>query len=192
MLISENIPLDVEEVLREMVQWQYMPWGSGRIDNHCAFIALNRLFAIINSGIPKEDFMYQGDLFQICTPYVIDYATLDQSKERPVGTANEYGECWVLPITKYSEKVDAFSKNPDFTRPVFNSKVYHSQQAVLLHVNTGSMYGIDINAFYHRFGLENKRFEDEMEVLFPITKDTLVKEYWCTPNQFKYYMRSRC
>lgn len=191
MLISENIPLDVGEVLCEMEQWQFMPWGSGRIDNRYAFPVLNRLFAAINSGIPKEDFMYQGDLYQICTPYLIDYESIDSTRERLVGRVNEDGGCWVLPITTFSEKVDAFSKSPDFTRDIFY-KVYPSQQATFLHVNTGSMYGIDINAFYHRFGLENKRFEEEMEVLFPIAKDKLVKEYCCTPNQFRYYMRSRC
>lgn len=191
MLISENIQLDAEEVLREMLQRQNLPWNNGRIGDYCRFHALSKLFTVINSGIPKEDFMYQGDLYRIHTSYGTLSENIDPARERLVGKVYEDDSCSVLPITEFSEGVVAFTKNPDFTRNVFY-KVYPSQPAVLLHVNTGFMYGIDVNAFYHRFGLENKRFEDEMEVLFPITKDTLVREYWCTPNQFKYYMRSRC
>lgn len=93
-----------------------------------------------------------------------------------------------LPYTNYSDEVVSYSKSPDFTRDVYY-KVYGSRQAVIIHVNTGHMYGIDVNAFYKRLGLKGNRYTEEQEVLFPITMDTLVKEYWCTPKQFRYYMR---
>ena len=38
--------------------------------------------------------------------------------------------------------------------------------------------------------LKENRYTEEQEVLFPITMDSLVKEYWCTPKQFRYYMRN--
>ena len=188
MLISENIPLDVETVLQELFERQGLPWNNGRINNNHQFNALNKLFEIINSGIPKEDFMYQGDLYRIHTSYGTLSEYIDSSKERLIGKVHEDDSCSVLPITEFTKDVVAFSKSPDFTRPVFY-KVASSRKAVFLHVNTGLLFGIDINQFYRRFDVSNERMEPEMEVLFPLTKKTLVKEYWCTPNRFKYYMR---
>ena len=34
-------------------------------------------------------------------------------------------------------------------------------------------------------------YEDEQEILFPIFKNHIIKEYQCTPNQFRYYMRKQ-
>lgn len=188
MLVSDNIPLDVELVLHEMYERQGLPWNNGRINDYHQFPGLNKLFEIINSGIPKEDFMFQGDLYRIHTSYVTFSEYIDSTKERLIGKVCEDDSCSVLPLTKFSEDVVAFSKSPDFTRKVFY-KVPASSQAVILHVNTGPLFGIDVNQFYKHFGLANERMEDEMEVLFPLTQQTLVKEYWCTPNRFKYYMR---
>ena len=188
MLISENIPLDVEPVLREMYERQGLPWNNGRINDYRQFDALNKLFGIINSGIPKEDFMFQGDLYRIHTAYGTSYECIDSSKERLIGKVYDDDSCLVLPLTQFSKEVVAFSKKPDFTRPVFY-KIYPSEKAVIFHANTGSLFGIDVNQFYKRYGLSNERMKDEMEVLFPLIQETLVKEYWCTPNRFKYYMR---
>ena len=162
-------------VLHEMYERQGLPWNNGRINDYHQFPALNKLFGIINSGIPKEDFMFQGDLYRIHTSYGTLSEYIDPSKERLIG--------------KVYENKRAFSKSYDFTRSVFY-KVPASSQAVIFHVNTGSLFGIDVNQFYKRYGLSNARIEDEMEILFPLTKETLVKEYWCTPNQFKHYMRN--
>lgn len=181
----------VEAVLGEISARQNMPWNSGRINQYHRFDALNKLFAIINSGIPVEDFMFRGNLYRIHTPYVMLSENIDPKKERLISEICDDDSCSVLSITEFTENVIAFSKSPDFTRQVFY-KVDPSAQSVLLHVNTGSMYGIDVNAFYHRYGLAVERFEEEREVLFPLTKETLVKEYWCTPNQFRYYMRKEC
>jgi len=189
MLVSDNIPLDVELVLHEMCERQGLPWNNGRINDYHQFPALNKLFGIINSGIPKEDFMFQGDLYRIHTSYGTLSEYIDPSKERLIGKVYEDDSCSVLPITEFSDDVVAFSKSYDFTRSVFY-KVPASRQAVIFHVNTGSLFGIDVNQFYKRYGLSNARMEDEMEILFPLTQETLVKEYWCTPKQFKHYMRN--
>ena len=188
MLVSDNIPLDVELVLHEMYERQGLPWNNGRINDYHQFPALNKLFEVINSGISKEDFMFRGDLYRIHTPYDTLSEYIDPSKERLIGKICEDGSCMVLPITQFSGEVVAFSKSPDFTRKVFY-KVPASRPAVILHVNTGTLFGIDVNQFYKRYGLSNERMEGEMEVLFPLTQQTLIKEYWCTPNKFKYYMR---
>lgn len=188
MLISENIPLDVEMVLQELYDRQSSPWNNGRINDYHQFDSLNKLFEIINSGIPKESFMFQGDLYRIHTSYVTFSEYIDPVKERLIGKICEDDSCSVLPITQFSKEVVAFSKSPDFTRKVFY-KVPATRQAIILHVNTGKLFGIDVNQFYKRYGLSNERMEDEMEVLFPLTQQTLVKEYRCTPNRFKYYMR---
>ena len=188
MLISENIQIDVDAVLHEIYERQGLPWNSGRINDYNSFDALNKLFAVINSGIPKEDFMYSGDLFRIHTAYHMLSEQINPSKERLIGKVCDDDSCAVLPLTHFTERVVAFSKSPDFTRSVFY-KVHPSQQAVIFHVDSGALYGIDVNAFYHRFGGSNDRFADEKEVLFPLTKETLIKEYHCTPRQFKQYMR---
>lgn len=191
MQISKNIPIEVSDVLAELYRRQGLPWNNGRINDYSQFPSLNKLFEYINSGIQKEDFMYQGDLYRIHTPYCTLSKQIDLRKERLIGEVYEDDSCSVLPITEYTKEVVAFSKSPDFTRPIFY-KVAPSEKAVFLHVNTGSFFGIDINRFYNRFGESNERLESEMEVLFPLTKETLVKEYWCTPNRFKYYMRKAC
>ena len=133
--------------------------------------------------------MFLGDLYRIHTSYGTLSEYIDPSKERLIGKVYEDDSCSVLSITEFSDDVVAFSKSYDFTRSVFY-KVPASRQAVIFHVNTGSLFGIDVNQFYKRYGLSNARIEDEMEILFPLTKETLVKEYWCTPNQFKHYMRN--
>ena len=113
---------------------------------------------------------------------------LDASRERLIDKVCDDGSCSVLPYTNYSDEVVSFSKSPDFLRDVYY-KVSASRQAVMFHVNTGHMYGIDVNALYERFGFKKNRYYEELEVLFPLTIESLVKEYWCTPRQFRYYMR---
>ncbi len=189
MIISNNIPLDVGAVINEMIKRQNLPWNNGRINDDYKFELLNKLFAIINSGIPKEEFMFRGDLFRIHSAYTTCTEFFNPAKEIRNSKICSDSSFSALPITEFSNNVVAFSKSPDFSRSVFY-KVCPSLRAVLLRVNTGFLYGIDVNAFYHQFGVSNDRFEDEKEVLFPLTKDNLVKEYCCTPNQFKYYMRN--
>ena len=189
MLISSNIPLKVDDVLNELSYRQGQPWNNGRINDRDDFTALNKLFAIINSGIPREDFMYRGSLYRLHSGYPTLTEYIDPEKERIIGKVYSDGSCFALPITQYTDGVVAFSKSPDFTRPCFY-KVSESEQGVLFHVSTGSLYGIDVNAFYHRFGFSNERYEAEQEVLFPLSRDTIIKEYHCTPKQFRYYLRS--
>ena len=141
MLISGNIPVDVEAVIGEMSARQNMPWNSGKINQYNRFETLNTLFAIINSGIPREDFMFRGDLYRIHTPYVMLSENIDPKKERLIGEICDDDSCSVVPITEFTKNVVAFSKSPDFTRRAFY-KVDPSAQSVLLHVNTGSMYGL--------------------------------------------------
>ena len=166
-MVSKNIPLDAELVIQEIHKRQDLPWNNGRINNYNEFPLLNNLFKIINSGIAEEDFMYKGDLFRIHTAYESYIDVIDQSNERVLGKIYEDGSCFVLPFTSYSNDVVAFSKDPDFTRKVFY-KVSSKRQAVIIHLNTLDLYGIDINALYHRFGYSNLRLEDEKEVLFPL------------------------
>lgn len=187
MIISEQIPLSVEDVISEIEFRQGLPWNDGRINDHYDFKTLNELFRIINSGIQKEDFMYQGDLYRIHTEYIMYIGYFDSSRERIIGTVGEDEHCFVLPYTQCTNEVVAYSKSPDFMKGVFY-KVAPTIQAVILHANTGKNYGIDVNALYKRYGYKSSRYAEEQEVLFPITKDTLIKEYWCTPRQLKYYM----
>lgn len=184
MLISKNIPIEAETVLKELAERRNLPWNHGRINDYQSFEALNKLFEIINSDIPRENFMYKGDLYRIHTAYSSYSEDVDSEKERIIGEVCDDGSCSVLPVTEFTNTVVAFSKSPDFTRNVFY-KVSPSHEAVIIHSNTGTLFGIDVNKLFQRFGCRNIRLEEEMEVLFPITEETIVKEYCCTPLEFK-------
>ena len=96
--------------------------------------------------------------------------------------------CCFLPKTVYNNNIVAFSKNYDFTRDVFY-KVAPNMPARLIHVNTGSLYGIDVNKFMDKFGCKMERYEKEEEILFPLDEKYVIKEYKGTPRKFKYYLR---
>lgn len=189
MKITDYLSLNAQPILYEMRCRQEESWNYGKINDRYDYPYLNELFRIINSGIPKEDFMYQGNLFRIHSASTISYENIDLSKNILISDIYSDGSCGVLTKTELTDKVVAFSKNPDFTRRIFY-KIKPSQKAIILFANTNSLYGIDINEFYKHFGVRNPRFEEEKEVLFPIFKENIIKEYQCTPRQFKYYMRS--
>ena len=188
--ISDNIKIHADVVIAEIAQRQQLPWNNGRISDYNQFPELQKLFRIINSGIPREDFFFQGDLFRLHTTYVTLEEYVDPSKERITGKVCSDGSCEVIPLTEYSDTLVAFSKSYDFTDRRVYYKVYPSDKAIMIHSNTKDLYGIDVNAFMDRFGVKQKRYSGEQEVLFPILRDYVVKEYEGTPNKFKYYLRS--
>ena len=125
MFISDTIPISVEAVVNEIITRQGMPWG-GRIAEHSYFPALQKLFQIMNSGIPVEDFFYQGDIYRLHSPYVTTTEWIDPGKERIISKVCSDGSCSVLPITEYSDTLVAFSKSYDFTDQKIYYKVYPS------------------------------------------------------------------
>ena len=185
MNISKNIPINASRVLEEIQQRQGAPWNDGRINDYSDFPHLVQLYRIIKSGIPEEDFFYKGDLFRIHTAYVGLAKDIDPDKERIISKVRSDGSCSILPLTDFSEELVAFNKSPDFTN--FN-KVIPDEKAVLIHVNTKSYYGIDVNKLQKRFGIQT-HFYGEQEVLFPLLREFVVKEYLTTPNKAKYYLR---
>ncbi len=189
MMISNNIQISAEKVIEEIRTRQGLPWN-GRISKYHSFPNLQSLFQIINSGIPEEDFFYQGDIYRLHSPYVSTIEYIDKNKERIISKVCSDGSCSVLPITEYSDTLVAFSKSYDFTNQKIYYKVYPSQRSILIHTNTKNCYGIDVNVLLNRFGVNQWRYEGEQEVLFPLLQDYVVKEYDGTPNKFKYYLRS--
>lgn len=187
--VSPNINLSAEQVINEISERQQLPWNSGGIALYRQFPALQELLRVINSGIPKEDFFFQGDIFRLHTPHGGLSDDIDPSKEEIVGRVYKDDSCWVLPKTWYSDAIVAFSKSFDFTDPRVYYKVGASTRARLIHVNTGTHYGIDVNKLMARFGCKLERYEREQEVLFPLQKEFVVKEYKGTPNKFRYYLR---
>ena len=186
MNVSKNIPINVYDLIAEIVKRQNCPWNNGRINDYQDFPLIQQLFQCINSGIQKEDFFYQGPLYRIHTSYGILHQFIEKDKEFLVSKVYCDDSCRVLPYTEETEKLCAFSKHYDFT-PFY--KVY-DETAIFLLCDTGNLYGIDVCALLSRFGISN-RFEFEQEVLFPIRKNLIIKEYKCTPKQFNYYMRGR-
>lgn len=189
MFVSKNIPVSVVKVVNEIMTRQGMPWN-GRISEYHSFPTLQELFQIVNSGIPKEDFFYQGDIYRLHSPFVTTTEWVDPEKERIISKVRSDGSCSVLPMTKYSDKLVAFSKSYDFTDQRIYYKVAPSQRSILIHINTKKLYGIDVNVLLNRFGIDQRRYEGEQEILFPLLREYVVKEYDGTPNKFKYYLRN--
>ena len=189
MFISDNIKLNAEDILFEIQERQNAPWN-GYISKDYTFPVLQQLFEIINSGIPKEDFFYSGDLFRIHCPYSGYESDIDPTLEYRVSAVCSDGSCSIQRYIQYSNQVTSFSKSPDFTSSKLYN-VYNSERCSFIHLNTKEQFGIDINALQARFGIST-RFQYEQEVLFPLQKEYIIKEYHCTPNQMKHYFRNRC
>ena len=187
MKISEHIPLPVEEVVEEILRRQGSPWNNGRINEYDDFPLLEKMFRYMNSGIPEEDYFYRGNLFRIHTSYSTFVTAVDNQHECIIHSSSD-GSCRVLPKTDYSDKLVAFSKDKDFTRNCYY-KVCKKDTAIMFYCNTGSMCGIDINSFFQKYGYRNELYEEEKEVLFPLNKQYVIKEYKCTPYKFNYYLR---
>lgn len=187
--VSPNILIPAFDVIEEIRDRQGKPWNSGGIARYKAYPALQELFRVINSGIPREDFFYQGDIFRLHTPYTGLADDIDPSQEDVVSRICDDCSCSVLPRTRYSDAVVAFSKSFDFTDSKIYYKVVASMPARLIHVNTKNCYGIDVNKLMERFGCKIELYEMEREVLFPLLPEFVVKEYKGTPNKFKYYLR---
>lgn len=185
--ISNNIPLNPYEVVEAIHTRQSLPWNYAKT-NDSSLDILDELFKIINSGIPKEDFMYQGNLFRIHTPYVGLYDDIDKEKEFAINKPCSDGSCSILTYTRYEDRLVSFSKSPNFTKDVYY-KICPTLKSNLFYANTKEKYGIDINVLTLKFGGYNPRLKQEYEVLFPLQKDFIIKEYLCTPNQFKNYMK---
>ncbi len=187
MVISKYIPLKVEEVIAEIKLRQGLPWNNGRINDYSDFSLLQKLFEYMNNGAPKDKYFYQGNIYRIHSSYAKLIEQVDHRSEHIVSQCSD-GSCSVLPITEYSDNLVSFSKNRDFTRPCYN-KIYPTESAIMFYCCTGTMFGLDVNAFLQKYGAPNERYIDEQEVLFPLNKKCIVKEYKCTPNQFNYYLR---
>ena|GEM_PF-2627991 len=189
MIVSKNIPLDADKIVNEITHRQQAPWSDGRINKYNEYPTLQKLFDLINSGIPEEDFFYRGDLFRLHTPVVTLSTNVDPQREQIIGKISCDGSCSVLPITEYSYKLVSYSKTFDFTDTTVFNKVRPNKKAILLHINTQSLFGIDVNKLLNRYGKVN-RYENEQEVLFPLEEMFVIKEYKGTPNKFKYYLRN--
>ena len=114
MNVSNSIPISSELIIQEITTRQGMPWNM-RISEFQSFPALQKLFEIMNSGISKEDFFYQGDIYRLHSPYVTTTEWIDPEKERIISKVRSDKSCSVLPKTEYSDTLVAFSKSYDFT-----------------------------------------------------------------------------
>lgn len=188
MKVSKNIPLEADTIINEIMHRQQAPWNNGRINEYNVYPTLQKLFDLMNSGIPEEEYFYKGDLFRLHTPFYTLSTDVDPQRERIIGKISSDGSCSVLPITEYSNKLVAYSKTFDFTDTTIFYKVCPNDKAILLHINTQSLFGIDVNKLLNRYG-KVTRYEKEQEVLFPLEKTFVIKEYNGTPNKFKYYLR---
>ena len=188
MVVSKNIPLDANKIINEITHRQQAPWNNGRINEYTEYPTLQKLFDLINSGIPEEDFFYKGDLFRLHTQFFTCSTNVDPQRECIIGKICSDDSCKALPITEYSHKLVAYSKSFDFPDTNVFYKVCPTEKAILLHINTQSLFGIDVNKLLNRYGIVT-RYEKEQEVLFPLEEMFVIKEYNGTPNKFKYYLR---
>lgn len=182
--------MDIDELVNIIRRRQRLPWDNAQL-NDCENSKLKEWFSYINNPTtPKEKWFYQGDLFRIHTPHTGLSQEIDKTKERIIGAVCSDDSCSILRYTQYSDNLVAFTKTYDFTSKAFykiREKGYPTSTCI--HLNTGDKYGIDVNALYQTLGYEPTRYYDEYEVLFPLEIQYVVKEYVCTPQQFKYYNR---
>ena len=142
---------------------------------------LEEFYIELNKNIElASKYGFKGNLYRIHTPYTALASENDRSKEYIVGEVCEDGSCSVLKETQYNNKIASFSKSYDFTRDVFY-KISSNEKCNIIHVITGIKYGIDVTKV-----IGENRFKDEQEVLFPLDKKFLLKEYKnITPIKFK-------
>lgn len=188
--ISSNIPLNVYEIIDAIHFHQRSPWNYNLGNNYDGVEILTDLWKYMNSGVPEEYFFYKGDLYRIHCPNTTLIQYIDKENETIVGKVWGDGSCSVLPKTHYDDYPISFSKSYDFTKPVYY-KVVHSKTSIINHINTKDKYGIDVNAIMFKYDFPNLQVVEEQEIMFPMMKDYVVKEYKCSPNQFLYYMRNK-
>lgn len=188
--ISPNIPLNAYEIVEAIYVHQGNPWNGNIGNNYDEVEILTELWKYMNSGIPKEYFFYTGDLYRIHCQRTTLAQNVDKENETIVGNISSDGSCSILPKTHYDGYPVSFSKSFDFTKSVY-SKIVHSEISIINHINTKDKYGIDINKITLRYGGYNPRVVEEQEIMFPMLKECVVKEYKCSPKQFLYYMRSK-
>lgn len=173
----------------EIDVWLGAPWnGGGKAPEQ--FPELNCLFKRINRIKEVLPYAYSGRIYRVHCSHSGLAADVDESREYVAGHIWSDGSCSILPITQYDGRLASFSKFPDFTTPTYY-KVCPTKKAVFLVSDTGSQKGIDVMALLLYLGVKKSRFAGEQEVIFPVTRDTVVKEYHCTPNRFRYYMRGK-
>lgn len=188
MIVRQDIPLNVDDIVHTIRERQGAGWNGGIYYQYFNSSILQSLFDYMNSGIPVDNYFYRGSIYRIhCSSFMLA-SNVNKDDDIIIGKICGDGSCRVLPVTKYTDKLSSFSKCYDFTTKCYY-KVSPKEQAVLFHFNTGDKYGLDINSFLHKYGYKNEIFEGEQEILFPFSQQYILKEYHCTPNQFKYYMR---
>ena len=183
-----NIEVNIDLVLCEITERKNAPWNSGRINNYISQTETQKLFCALNSGSERPAFAYAGRLYRIHSPSVLFAPNINPAEYDIVGKIACDESCTALPITQYSDALVAWSKNYNFNHSKWY-KVYPQERARFLVAETQDVVGIDVNAFLCLFGDGPGRFKYEHEVLFPVLKKYIPKEYECTPNQFAHYMR---
>lgn len=122
---------------------QQAPWNNGRINEYNKYLTLQKLFNLINCGI-TEDFFYKGNLFRLHSSFSTFCINVNPQRERLFGKIFSDGSCRALPITEYSHKLVAYSKSFDFTNTNVFYKMCPTEKAILLHINTQALFGIDV------------------------------------------------
>ena len=183
-----GIYIDERKVFHEIKQRQQAPFNDMKtINAQQSHPELERMFVAMQGG-EAPPFAYQGRLYRIHSGRSTFLDNIDMQQYELIGrVCDDDNSGFVLPYTKFNTGLVAFTKYPSFDEDVW----YHIDQqrpARFLVANTGNLFGIDVNKFYALCGHSNFYYK-EHEVLFPISQETLLHPYTCTPAQFKYYMR---
>lgn len=175
--------INYEKLTQEISKRQAKSWHNAQSDDPNEYSTIYDTFALLKNSGYDYGIGYQGDLFRIHSPHTTLKEYVDLDKENIIGEICDDGSCSVLPKTCYNNNIASFSKTYDFTKPVFY-KIFEDGIYNFIHVHTKDIYGIDVNKI-----VNNPLYTDEEEVLFPISKEYLVKEYkQITPKHFKELM----
>lgn len=92
-----------------------------------------------------------------------------------------------MPAIKWHGMIASWSSSYDFTTG-FNH-IYSDVKYTIIHANTGSSAGIDVNKFSEYLRCYNQHTACENEVIFPMKKEFVVNVYKkITPTEFKELM----
>lgn len=181
-MIDQLKNIDNEKFRNELCKRQRLSWSDGRIEDYEKFPEIKKVFEVINE---LNKIGYKGDLYRIHFAQHVESDKANIEEDYIIRTDERNNDCYLIPKTDYNGKIVSFSKSYDFTDTKNYPKItpdlpYYN----FIHINTSDMLGIDVM----KAG-GDKRYQNEQEVLFPLDKKYLVKEYkHITPIEFKKIM----
>ena len=113
---------------------------------------------------------YQGKLYRIIHAAIVQ----DESAEE--------GVSYELPKVEYHGMISHWTN--DYTFKGLRHKLSAEVPYIILEADTQDHLGFDVNKFRRKYDREKHHTEIEQEIIFPMYKDCIIKEYRMSINEF--------